>query len=374
MLSLATCTTLRASLGLGATAVVDELERARALSERVGDEASLFEALEPLARQYSVRDENQKAVALAQDLVTVAARIGDADTIGRALTCRGYLSYFDGHFTAALSDLHEAAKVPVHVQPERETTLWFWRFENRAFTSFVRWVLGYPDQARAIIDELLVASRAPNELIFARLGAALLNVMLKDWKAADSHAEEGIRLAHEHGLMMFPLFFGIIRPWARAQMGHIEESLSEMHRSRADVFASAGKYWFLIGLANIYLLSARQQKGLEAVDEALANVTRRGLRFTEAETLRLKGELLLLDGNRPMEAAHCFEDAIELARQQRAKSWELRATTSLARLLTKQGRRNEARTMLAEIYNWFSEGFETADLKDAQTLLDELSD
>jgi predicted ATPase len=73
-----------------------------------------------------------------------------------------------------------------------------------------------------------------------------------------------------------------------------------------------------------------------------------------------------------MEAAHCFEDAIELARQQSAKSWELRATNSFARLLAKQGRRNEARTMLAEIYNWFTEGFDTADLKDAKTLLDEL--
>jgi predicted ATPase len=172
--------------------------------------------------------------------------------------------------------------------------------------------------------------------------------------------------------MMFPLFFGIIRPWARAQMGRIEESLSEMLRSRADVFASGGKYWFFLGLANIYLLLARQQEGLEAVDEALANGARRGLRFTEAETLRLKGELLLLDGNRSMEAAHCFEDAMELARQQSAKSWELRATNSFARQLAKQARRNEARTMLAEIYGWFTEGFDTRDLQEAKQLLNEL--
>jgi class 3 adenylate cyclase len=373
LLSLATCTTLRASLGLGATAVVEMLERARALAERVGDEASLFEAVEPLARQYSIRDENHRAADLAQNLVAVATRIGDADIIGRALTCRGYLSYFDGRFAAALSDLDEAATLPVHVQPKRGTTLWFWRFENRAFTSLVQWVLGYPDLARAIIAELLVASRAPTELAFARLGATLLNVTLKDWKAVDSHAEEGIRLAHEHGLMMFLLLFGINRPWARAQMGHIEESVSEMLRLRADVFASSGKYYFFQGLANIYLLSGRQQEGLEAVDEALANVARRGLRFMEAEILRLKGELLLLGGNRSMEAADCFEDAIGLARQQSAKSWELRATISLARLLVQQDRRDEARTMLAEIYNWFTEGFDTADLKDAKALLDELS-
>jgi predicted ATPase len=96
--------------------------------------------------------------------------------------------------------------------------------------------------------------------------------------------------------------------------------------------------------------------------------------FSIPEMLRLKAELLLLGGTgATAEAAECFRDAIELARRQSAKSWELRTTTSLARLLAKQGNRDEARTMLAEIYNWFTEGFDTADLKDAKALLDELS-
>ena len=95
--------------------------------------------------------------------------------------------------------------------------------------------------------------------------------------------------------------------------------------------------------------------------------------IVEAELHRLKGGLLLLgDNGAASGAAQCFRDAIEVARHQSAKSWELRATMSLARLLAQQDKRDEARAMLAEVYNWFTEGFDTADLKDAKALLDQL--
>jgi predicted ATPase len=97
-------------------------------------------------------------------------------------------------------------------------------------------------------------------------------------------------------------------------------------------------------------------------------------RYYEAELHRLRGELLLMRSDADREGAErCFRKAIDIARRQRAKSWELRATTSLARLLRDTDRRDEARSMLAEIYNWFTEGFDTRDLKEAKTLLDELS-
>ena len=117
----------------------------------------------------------------------------------------------------------------------------------------------------------------------------------------------------------------------------------------------------------------RLDDGLSALTEALAAADEHENRHYEAEIHRLKGELLLRqDDSNTAEAQSCFERAIEIARRQSAKSWELRATMSLARLLAKQGRRDEARTMLAEIYGWFTEGFDTADLKDAKALLDEL--
>jgi tetratricopeptide (TPR) repeat protein len=165
------------------------------------------------------------------------------------------------------------------------------------------------------------------------------------------------------------------------------------------------------GLASVYLANGHRSEGLKEVNEALELIERSGSMMVEAELRRLKGELLLL-GNpdaapqaaesfreaielaRPEAvpllgnsdaarllgnpdaaplAAQSFREAIELARRQSAKSWELRATTSLARLLAAQGRRDEARIMLTDIYNWFTEGFATADLKTAKTLLDQLT-
>jgi predicted ATPase len=127
-------------------------------------------------------------------------------------------------------------------------------------------------------------------------------------------------------------------------------------------------------LAEAYTKVGCLDEALCALTEALSIADRQENRNCEAEMYRLKGELLLKqqDSN-PAEAQSCFQRAIEIARDQRAKAWELRATTSLARLLASRGRREEARAMLAEIYGWFTEGFDTADLKDAKALLDELS-
>jgi predicted ATPase len=121
--------------------------------------------------------------------------------------------------------------------------------------------------------------------------------------------------------------------------------------------------------------TGRLDDGLSALTEALAVADEREARVYEAEAHRLKGELLLKQNNsNAAEAQSCFQRAIEIARKQSAKSWELRATMSFARLLDKEGKRDEARAMLADIYGWFTEGFDTADLKDAKALLDELNE
>jgi predicted ATPase len=138
--------------------------------------------------------------------------------------------------------------------------------------------------------------------------------------------------------------------------------------------AETGRPRWLSLLAEACIESGRLIDGLSVLAEALAGVETEGRQY-EAEIYRLKGELLLKQNHsNAAEAQKCFEQAIEIARNQSAKSMELRATMSLARLLALQGRRDEARTMLADIYGWFTEGFDTADLKDAKTLLDELNE
>jgi len=132
--------------------------------------------------------------------------------------------------------------------------------------------------------------------------------------------------------------------------------------------------YYLCLLAETCIEVDHLDEGLSALTEALDAADKNEEREQEAEIHRLKGELLLKqdESNAPI-ARRCFERAIEIARKQSAKSWELRATMSLDRLLAKQGHRDEARTMLAEIYGWFTEGFDTADLKDAKALLNQLN-
>jgi predicted ATPase len=137
--------------------------------------------------------------------------------------------------------------------------------------------------------------------------------------------------------------------------------------------SSAWQQYTIALLAQGYARMGRKEEALGMLNEALAHIERSGERVDQAEMMRLKGELLLTrDGGATEEAEHCFREAIEVARAQEAKWWELRTTISLARLLAKDGRRDEAHKMLAEIYGWFTEDFDTADLKDAKALLDEL--
>jgi predicted ATPase len=265
--------------------------------------------------------------------------------------------------------------------PIREVTFGNWRTQSRSLASLALWVLGYPARATTRNREALVVSReivaSPSDLVATLIWSTFLNLFLRDPKIAYARADEASRLAHEHGIeALIPFIDGLCRGWGLAQIGQVEEALSEMLRWQTVITQStaiAVRLGFLI-VAEVDLIAGHRREGLEAVNEGLELAQRTGTGFSEAELHRLKGELLLLgDNGVAPEAAQCFRDAIEVARRQSAKSWELRATMSLARLFARQGRREDARAMLAEIYGWFTEGFDTADLKDAKTLLDGLS-
>jgi predicted ATPase len=163
---------------------------------------------------------------------------------------------------------------------------------------------------------------------------------------------------------------GFFHGWAIFKLGQMEEGLPEMLQCQTALQAA---HWVIAprGIADICLQAGRQQQGLQSIAEGF-NLSRfTGAAINDAELLRLKGEMLLL-GNESVEAAQCFHNAIDVACRQNAKSWELRAVMSLARLLANEGCRDEARTKLIDIYNWFIEGFDTMDLKEAKALLDQL--
>ena len=186
-----------------------------------------------------------------------------------------------------------------------------------------------------------------------------------------------LALATETGTVTRRAFCEICLGWADAMAGDLDGGVARMRHHLSEHKAAGSELLsdhFLALIANALGRMGRFDEGLRTIDESFPIIERTGARFYEAEVHRLKGELLLAQhASNAAQAEQCFRTAIEISRRQKAKSWELRATTSLARLLAKQGKRDEARAMLADIYGWFTEGFDTADLKDAKALLDQLN-
>jgi tetratricopeptide (TPR) repeat protein len=228
------------------------------------------------------------------------------------------------------------------------------------------------DEALALVRHEKHRAPASPMLVWS----ANVNSLIRDAEGIYTAAEEGMTLVREENL---PVLLFVHQFWhARAlvQLGKVGQGMEEMLRIEEIIarFATipVGSVLYPV-IAENYLAAGRCDQGLHAIALALEMLHINRVRFAEAELRRLNGELLLLAGRDSGDAERCFLGAIAVARSQEAKWWELRATVSLARLLIKQGRREEARTMLNEIYNWFNEGFDSADLKDAKALLDELA-
>jgi predicted ATPase len=249
-----------------------------------------------------------------------------------------------------------------------------------SYATATLWHLGYPDQALKQGNEALALARRlshPLSLAFAELFVGRLRQSRGEARAAQQNAEGVIAVCAEHGLTDWLAWATTQLGCAMGEQGRSEEGIAQIRKGLAASRATGAELLrphHLCLLADACKNTDRLDDGLSALAEALAAAEEHGNRSYEAEIHRLKGELLLRQSDsNTAQAQSCFERAIAIARKQSAKSLELRATTSLARLLQKQGHRDEARTMLANIYNWFTEGFDTADLKDAKALLEELN-
>jgi predicted ATPase len=201
--------------------------------------------------------------------------------------------------------------------------------------------------------------------------------MRRELEATQEQAEAVIALSQEEGFALYKVYGTAWRSWAVAKQGRQEEGVTQIRQAVSDALATGLELSltsFLGLLAEVYWDAGQPEEGLTALTEAFELASKNQEHLCEAELYRLKGELLLMqDELSAGQAESCFQRAIEVARQQCAKSWELRATMSLARLLVSRGRRAEARAILVDIYSWFTEGFDTADLKDAKAMLEELA-
>jgi predicted ATPase len=370
------------SLGVVKGYAAAELEpvyaRARELCAQIRDPALTFLILYGhwLMRWWKL--ELDKALELADELLAVAENVKDPAMLLSGNYARGVILLFLGELVSGNEHLEKALAVLDLRQPLPEE-LEARRLESLSFLYFGLSGLGYPDRAWAISREMLeVAQRCsdPNVLAQASCFVAVHNLVRGDGTAAQKYAEESMALAEERGLVSWSAIANTWHGAALIVQGRYEEGIAGIRRGTSTIRATGGtpNTWNLCFLASGLGKVGRSEEGLQVLEDGFASVAKTGEQISSPYQHHVKGELLL--ARNPSDGAKaelCFRTAIEISRRQSAKSAELRATTSLARLLAKRGRRDEARTMLAEIYGWFTEGFDTADLKDAKALLDELS-
>jgi predicted ATPase len=207
--------------------------------------------------------------------------------------------------------------------------------------------------------------------------AALLRQYRREVQATHERAEATVTLCTEQGFPLTLAWGTILRGWARAEQEAGEAGMAEISQGLAAYRTTGTEFfrpYFLALLAEAQRKVGRAEEGLRVVAEALTLVHTTGERYWEAELHRLRGELLLLQAlPEAQQAAACFHQALDVARSQHAKSLELRTAMSLSRLWQQQGKRQEAHNLLAPVYGWFTEGFDTVDLQEAKALLEALA-
>ena len=205
----------------------------------------------------------------------------------------------------------------------------------------------------------------------------MFHQLRREERCTQEHAAAAIILAQEQGFPYYTAIGSILHGWARAHQGQAQEGIAQIEQGLIAYRATGAEIlrpYFLGLIAEAQGTLGEPEKGLTVLTEALSLASTTGARWYEAECYRLKGTLLLqLPSDNHAEAEACFHHALDIARSQQAKSFELRTATSLARLWQQQNKRQEAYELLAPVYAWFTEGFETADVQDAKALLDELA-
>jgi predicted ATPase len=244
-----------------------------------------------------------------------------------------------------------------------------------SYAAWCLWVLGYPEQALQKSHETLILARElsrPYYLVHALYFAALVHQFRREARLTQERAEAAMALCAEQGYAHYLAAATILRGWAQAVQGQTAAGLAHLRRGLAAVQATGAVRTYPAGLlAERYWHAGQAKEGLRLLAEALAVVDKNGERWWAAEVFRLQGELLLQQAvPDSAQAETCFRQALDIARHQQAKSWELRAAMSLHRLWRRQGKRAAAHALLAEAYDGFTEGFDTADLQEAKALLD----
>ena len=370
---------LAATKGFGTPEVEQIYARAHELCQQVGETPQLFPVLWGLWIFYYNRAEYQTARELGEQLLRLAQHVLDPALLLQAHHALGPTLFSLGELAPAQGHL-EQGRALYDPQQHRSHAFLYGGHDPgiccRAQAALVLWCLGYPDQALQRSHEALTLAQElshPHSLVLALYFAAALHEFRREGQAAQERAKATMALSHHQGFAPFLARGAVLRGWALAIQGQRVEGVAEIRQALAAYRAMGAEQerpHHLALLAEAYGKAGQAEEGLRVLAEALAAVDQTGERWWEAELHRLKGELLLLQSaDQHAEAEACFHHALAIAHRQQAKSLELRAAMSLGRLWQQQGKRMEAHALLAPIYGWFTEGFDTADLQEARALL-----
>ena len=372
---------LRATQGPHSNAYAATCTRARELCERLGDAPEYPHIMHWLAQTHGYRGELSEALDAFRAALGLAEAAGNRPAAVNAMRGSGSVLLYMGRFVEGRRMFERSlAEFDMCNEAERLATRaagWDAGVTGMAYMGWTLWVLGYPEMARARAVAALQRAGAighPYSQAYAAYYASVLHAFCREPTVAHTHAEHCLALSEEHG-------FGVWRNLSRAVRGicanRLDPSADSLARVSGELaeFLSTGYHFYITALyallSQALLAKNHLTPAREMISKGLATAEQNGERMFEAEFLRLKARALVIEGGsgRSTDAQKLLEDALALAQSQKARSLELRAAVSLARLRRDQGRHAEARDLLAPIYSWFTEGFDTPDLKQANALL-----
>jgi class 3 adenylate cyclase/tetratricopeptide (TPR) repeat protein len=366
---------LAATQGFAAADLAQCLNRGLELCKRIGEGPEMYGVMFGLWNFNLARNRLDDAMKLAEKILNLSRLMNTELAEAGAHSAFGATCLWRGEFSAACQHLEQANAIY-----DRDIGRYLPMYKarvvpSRAQTSWALWMIGYPDRAHARAEEALAfAARlgSPFSTVYALMHAIALNHLRGDYSMIRPRAETMIQIAREQGYPYWSAVASVVIGRVLVGEGNHDAGIIQMRDAMITLRDTGGELVYnyaLSLLAESYLMGHEPDRGLETVAEAFKGIETSGQHMHEAELWRLRGELLILHGGAETEAESSFYRALQVAQGQQARSWELRAATSLARLLIAQHRQDEARSNLAPILARFTEGFESTDLKEAATLL-----
>jgi predicted ATPase/class 3 adenylate cyclase len=366
--------------GFAAPETGDAYARARALWEQLGSPSALFHIPWGQSHYHAVRDELDRAQSLAEDLLRLSRQRDDSAGLVLGHYALGRTYMYMGSFARSRSHLEKALTLsdPISDRSLVNQTGLDPRSISQAAMGLVLFFRGFPDQASAQSTAAIAESRRlahlPSLALTLSYGSLLL-LLVGENAALEERANQLVAVTTERGFALYHATGTIYRGWVKVKNGDVTEGMALLRSGLAAYRATSAEAWvtnYIALLAVAWEIAGQVGEALTQFDDALRVAERTGQRWFAAELNRHKGQLLLRQGHTEA-AEELYRKALSVAVEQGAKLWELRAAVSLARLRSDHGRRAEAHALLSPIYGWFTEGFDTADLKDAKALLDELA-